>query len=67
MTSFLQGLNTFPRLFTVTAISVTGGPVASGGQTVSPSTAGYSLTMSGEIFYSTGQKNVCSVSSPAST
>jgi Tfp pilus assembly protein PilO len=60
MTSFLQGLDTFPRLFTVTSISVTGGSVVTGGQTVAPSTTGYSLTMSGDIFYSTGQKNVCS-------
>jgi Tfp pilus assembly protein PilO len=59
MTMFLQGLDTFPRLFTVTSINVTGGPVASGGQAVAPTTAGYTLTMSGDVFYSTGQKNVC--------
>ena len=59
MTSFLSGLDTFPRLFTVTSISVTGGPLVSGGRTVAPATAGYTLTMSGDIFYSTGQKNVC--------
>jgi hypothetical protein len=59
MTSFLQGLDTFPRLFTVTGITVTGGAVATGGQVVAPSTTGYTLDMSGDIFYSTGQKNVC--------
>jgi Tfp pilus assembly protein PilO len=59
MTSFLQGLDTFPRLFTVTAISVTGGNVATGGQAVDPSTAGYSLTMTGNIYYGTGQEDVC--------
>ena len=59
MTSFLQGLDTFPRLFTVTTISVTGGAIASGGQALSPGTAGYTLTMSGDIFYSSGQKDVC--------
>jgi Tfp pilus assembly protein PilO len=59
MTSFLQGLDTFPRLFTVTTISVTGGAIASGGQALAPGTAGYTLTMSGNIFYSTGQKDVC--------
>jgi Tfp pilus assembly protein PilO len=66
MTSFLQGLDTFPRLFTVTTISVTGGAVASGGQTVSPGSAGYTLTISGDIFYSTGQKNVCTASGATS-
>jgi Tfp pilus assembly protein PilO len=59
MTSFLAGLDTFPRLFTVTAISVTGGSLVNGGGAVAPGTAGYTLTMSGDIFYSTGQKNVC--------
>jgi Tfp pilus assembly protein PilO len=63
MTTFLQGLDTFPRLFTVTAITVTGGAVASGGQTVSPSAAGYSLSMTGDIFYATGQRNVCTSTS----
>jgi Tfp pilus assembly protein PilO len=63
MTSFLQGLDTFPRLFTVTSINVTGGSVATGGQAVNAATAGYTLTMSGDIFYSTGQKDVCAGSS----
>jgi len=67
MTSFLQGLDSFPRLFTVTGITVTGGAVATGGQAVSASTAGYSLNMSGDIFYSTGQKNVCTASGAAIT
>jgi Tfp pilus assembly protein PilO len=66
MTSFLTGLDSFPRLFTVTSISVAGGSIVSGGQPVPPSTAGYTLTMSGNIYYSTGQKNVC-VSSGATT
>jgi len=63
MTSFLHGLDTFPRLFTVTTIAVTGGAVATGGQQVSPSTTGYSLTLTGDIYYSTGQRNVCSSTS----
>lgn len=67
MTSFLQGLDTFPRLFTVTSIAVTGGDVVSGGQTVAPGTAGYTLTMSGDIFYSTGEQNVCSTTEKANT
>jgi Tfp pilus assembly protein PilO len=67
MISFLQGLNTFPRIFTVTTISVTGGAVASGGQAVSPATAGYPLDMSGNIFYSSGEKNVCASSDATTT
>jgi Tfp pilus assembly protein PilO len=63
MTAFLQGLDTFPRLFTVTGIEITGGDVASGGQTLSPSTAGYSLNLTGDIYYSTGQKNPCTSTS----
>ncbi len=63
MTAFLQGLDSFPRLFTVSTITVAGGAVVSGGQTLSPATAGYTLTMSGDIYYSTGQKNVCAATS----
>jgi Tfp pilus assembly protein PilO len=59
MMSFLQGLDNFPRLFTVTSIQVAGGAVVTGGQAVAPSSAGYSLTMSGDIYYSSGQQNVC--------
>ena len=59
MTAFLQGLDTFPRLFTVSTIAIAGGSVVTGGQTLSPSTAGYTLTLNGDIYYSTGQKNVC--------
>jgi Tfp pilus assembly protein PilO len=59
MTSFVTGLDSFPRLFTVTQIAVSGGSVVTGGQTVAPSTAGYTLNLNGNIFYSTGQKNVC--------
>jgi Tfp pilus assembly protein PilO len=66
MMSFLQGLDTFPRLFTVTSIQVTGGSVVSGGQPVAPATAGYSLTMSGDIYYSSGQKDVCAASGATS-
>ncbi len=58
MTSFLQGLTSFPRLFTVGSINVAGGPVA--GQSVSPATAGYTLQLSGDIYYTSGQANVCS-------
>jgi Tfp pilus assembly protein PilO len=63
MSAFLQGLDRFPRLFTVTTISVSGGPVAVGGAAIAPGTTGYSLTLGGNVFYSVGQSNVC----PAAT
>jgi Tfp pilus assembly protein PilO len=59
MTSFLTGLDSFPRLFTVSSVGITGGSVVTGGQAVAPSTAGYSLQLTGDIYYSSGQKNVC--------
>jgi Tfp pilus assembly protein PilO len=59
MSAFVHGLDSFPRLFTVTSFTVTGGPVAVGGAAINPSTGGYSLTLIGNVFYSTGQSNVC--------
>jgi Tfp pilus assembly protein PilO len=65
MSSFLKGLDTFPRLFTVTAITVTGGNVATGGAAIDPATAGYTLNLAGNIFYSSGQANVCAATTAA--
>jgi Tfp pilus assembly protein PilO len=61
MSAFLRGLDSFPRLFSVTSISINGGPVVQGGAAVNPATAGYSLNLTGNIFYSVGQTNVCTV------
>ncbi len=58
MTAFLKGLDSFPRLFTVTNISVNGGPVATGGAAINPGTSGYTLQLTGNIYYSSGQQNV---------
>jgi Tfp pilus assembly protein PilO len=60
MTSFLQGLSAFPRLFTVSAITIAGGPAAAGGGPVAPSTPNYTLTLAGDIYYSIGREDVCS-------
>jgi len=60
MTSFLHGLDAFPRLFTVSTITITGGAAASGGTPVDPSTAGYTLSLAGDIYYSIGRQDVCS-------
>ena len=60
MTAFLQGLDSFPRLFTITTISVAGGPIAIGGSQVPAGTGGYNLQMTGNVYYSAGQTDVCS-------
>jgi Tfp pilus assembly protein PilO len=67
MSAFLQGLDRFPRLFTVTTIAVSGGPIALGGSAIAPSTTGYSLTLGGNVFYSVGQNNVCSGATTTAT
>ena len=60
MTAFLQGLISFPRLFTVTNINVAGGPIAVGGAQVPAGTPNYNLQLTGNVYYSTGQSDVCS-------
>jgi Tfp pilus assembly protein PilO len=67
MSAFITGLTSFPRLFTVTSLSVTGGPIATAGGAVNPATGGYSLNMTGAIYYSLGRQNVCQGSSTGST
>lgn len=64
MSAFLSGLDTFPRLFSVTNLTVNGGALVTGGAPVNPATAGYQLTLVGDIFYSAGQNDVCA---PATT
>ncbi len=62
MRAFIKGLAAFPRLFSVTTISVAGGPVAGPG--ISPSSPGpYNLSLAGDIFYTSGQQNACSTAS----
>lgn len=62
MSDFLGGLYTFPRYFTISSVSVSGGSVSDGGSAPSPSTPNYSLSLSGNIYYSTGQSNICATS-----
>jgi Tfp pilus assembly protein PilO len=65
MTTFIRGLSTFPRLFTINSITVTGGPIATGGQSIDGNAGGYGLTLNGNIYYSSGQVNVCTNASTA--
>lgn len=63
MSAFIKGLDSFPRLFTVTTLNVTGGPVATAGGAVGPGTGPYTLNMTGAIYYSLGRQNVCQAGS----
>ncbi|HEY5024312.1 MAG TPA: type 4a pilus biogenesis protein PilO [Acidimicrobiales bacterium] len=65
MSAFLKGLDTFPRLFTVTSITINGGAIATGGATINPATTGYTLDLTGNIYYSSGQQNVCAAATTA--
>ena len=59
--NFLNGLdtsNSLPRLYTVSSVSL------STAQGSSSTTAAYSLTLNGTIYYSTGAADVCSSSGP---
>ena len=66
MIAFLRGLDSFPRLFTVNTISVNGGPVAVGGAQIPDATGGYNLQLSGNVYYSSGQQDVCSAATTTS-
>ena len=62
---FLQGLDTFPRLFTISTITISGGPVASGGNLVNDNSPNYTLSLAGDIYYAAaGQANICTGSTP---
>jgi Tfp pilus assembly protein PilO len=60
MSEFLKGLYSFPRFFTITSTTMSGGPIATGGGGPAASTPDYSLNLSGDIFYSPDQQDVCS-------
>lgn len=62
MSAFLQGLYTFPRFFTITSVTMGGGPVADGGAAPAASTPDYTLSLSGNIYYSPGQQDDCVLS-----
>lgn len=66
MSSFLQGLYSFPRLFTISSITIAGGPVSNGGAIPAASTPNYNLSLTGNIYYSTSQENVCTTTAKGS-
>lgn len=65
MTAFIKGLDSFPRLFTVNQLSVTGGAIAAAGGAIGPATSGYSLNLTGAIYYSTNRQDVCQTATKA--
>jgi hypothetical protein len=62
MSTFLQGLYSFPRLFTISSITISGGPVAVGGSAPAATTPNYNLVLKGSIYYSTGEQSSCATS-----
>jgi Tfp pilus assembly protein PilO len=66
VSAFIKGLDSFPRLFSITSISVNGGPIATAGGAISPATPSYTLQLTGDIYYSSGRLNVCQAGSGAS-
>jgi len=67
MTAFLHGMDQFPRLFTVSTVTIAGGSAAQGGAPIDPGTANYTLTLGGNIYYSVGRTDVCSGALPSGT
>jgi Tfp pilus assembly protein PilO len=62
MSAFLEGLYSFPRLFTISSAEVSGGPVVTNGAAPAASTPNYDLTITGSIYYSSGQQDTCTTS-----
>jgi Tfp pilus assembly protein PilO len=62
MSTFLQGLYSFPRLFTISSITISGGPVAVGGSAPAGTTPNYNLVLKGSIYYFTGEQYACTTS-----
>jgi Tfp pilus assembly protein PilO len=66
MSAFLEGLYSFPRMFTISQVTIgagPGAPVAKPGGAPAASSPGFSLSLDGSIYYSTGPADVCGVSS----
>jgi Tfp pilus assembly protein PilO len=57
--TFVKGLETFQRLFTVSSFNLGGGPAAIGGGPPAPGTPNYTLALTGNIYYNVGQTNAC--------
>lgn len=64
MTQFIQGLGNFPRLFTISTISISGGPVINGNQLQTAGAPNYTVSLTGDIYYAAvGSANICSTPS----
>jgi Tfp pilus assembly protein PilO len=63
MSAFLQGLYSFPRLFTISSVTIGGGTNAVAASAApAAGTMGYTLSLTGNIYYSTGQADACTAS-----
>jgi len=59
ISTFIDGLDSFPRLFTISQLGVTGGPIISGGSPIPAGTPNYTVQLTGSIYFSSTQQNLC--------
>ncbi len=65
VSAFIHGLDTFPRLYTISTIDVTGGSIVVGGQTIPPGTGSFSVDLTGSIYYDTAQHGLAALCASA--
>jgi len=61
VSSFIHGLDGFPRLYTISTLDVTGGPIVTGGQAVPSGGATYSVDLTGTIYYDTAEHGLAAL------
>lgn len=61
VSSFIHGLDGFPRLYTISTVDVTGGPIVAGGSTVATGSGSYSVDLTGSIFFDTAEHGLATL------
>lgn len=61
VSSFIHGLDGFPRLYTISTLDVTGGPIVAGGSTVAAGSGSYSVNLTGSIFFDTAEHGLATL------
>ncbi len=61
VSSFIHGLDGFPRLYTISTLDVTGGPIVAGGSTVATGSGSYSVDLTGSIFFDTAEHGLAAL------